>query len=111
MIDRQTVFEIHRLHNLGLTERKIARKLRLSRPTVKKYIENPNPQRPKPIIRASKLDAYKDRIKQFLEDDPQVKAPVVLQRIAKQGFDGKITIVRDYLKKLRGQQTFGGGPV
>jgi len=106
MIDRQTVFEIHRLHNLGFKERNIARKLRLSRPTVKKYIENPNPQRPKPIIRASKLDSYKDRIKQFLEDDPQVKAPVVLQRIAKQGFDGKITIVRDYLKKLRGQQNF-----
>ena len=106
MIDRQTVFEIHRLQNLGFKERKIARTLRLSRPTVKKYIENPNPQRPKPIIRASKLDAYKDRIKQFLEDDPHVKAPVVLQRIAKQGFDGKITIVRDYLKKLRGQQNF-----
>ncbi len=106
MIDRQTVFEIHRLHNLGFTERNIARKLRLSRPTVKKYIENPNPQRPRQIIRSSKLDAYKNRIKQFLEDDPQVKAPVVLQRIEKEGSDGKITIVRDYLKKLRGQQTF-----
>ena len=42
MIDRHTVFEIHRLQNLGFKERKIARTLRLSRPTVKKYIENPN---------------------------------------------------------------------
>ena len=47
MIDRQTVFEIHRLHHLGWPERKIARSLRLSRPTVKKYIANPNPVRPK----------------------------------------------------------------
>ncbi len=106
MIDRQTVFEIHRLHNLGFTERKIARKLRLSRPTVKKYTENPEPARQRKISRASKLDAYRDRIKSFLEQDPEVRAPVVLQRIGKEGFDGKITIIRDYLKKLRGQQKF-----
>ncbi len=104
MIDRQTVFEIHRLYNLGFKERKIARTLRLSRPTVKKYIENPDLQRRKQKIRSSKLDAYQDRIKQLLEQDPEVKAPVVLQRIAKEGFDGKITIVRDHLRKLRGQQ-------
>ena len=106
MIDRQTVFEIHRLHNLGFTERKIARKLRLSRPTVKKYTENPEPARQRKISRASKLDAYRDRIKELLEQDPEVRAPVVLQRIGKEGFDGKITIIRDYLKKLRGQQKF-----
>ena len=90
MIDRQTVFEIHRLHDLGFTERKIARKLRLSRPTVKKYIENPEPPRQQIISRASKLDAYRDRIEAFLEQDPEVKAPVVLQRIEKEGFDVKI---------------------
>jgi len=106
MIDRQTVFEIHRLNNLGWKQRKIARKLGLSRPTVKKHIENPEPPRRKKIIRSSKLDPYKDRIKALLEDDPEAKAPVVLQRIEKDGFDGKITIVRDYLKNLRGQQTF-----
>ena len=69
MIDRQTVFEIHRLHNLGFAERKIARKLRLSRPTVKKYIENPEPARQRKISRASKLDAYREQIKAFLEQD------------------------------------------
>jgi len=106
MIDRQSVFQIHRLHNLGFTERKIARRLRLSRPTVKKYIKNPEPARQRKTSRASKLDAYRDRIKAFLEQDPEVKAPVMLQRIEKEGFDGKITIVRDYLKKLRGQQKY-----
>jgi transposase len=106
MIDRQTVFEIHRLHNLGWKKRKIARKLRLSRPTVKKYIENPEPARQRKISRASKLDPYKDRIQALLEEDPEVKAPVLLQRISKEGFDGKITILRDYLQTLRGQQAF-----
>jgi transposase len=42
----------------------------------------------------------------LLEEDPEVKAPVLLQRIEKEGFDGKITILRDYLRDLRGQQRF-----
>jgi transposase len=105
MIDRQTVFEIHRLHNLGWKDRKIARKLRISRPTVRRYLQNPEPLKRK-ISRASKLDPYRGRIKELLEQDPEVKATVVLQRIEEQGFDGKITIVRDYLRGLRGQQKF-----
>jgi transposase len=104
MIDRQTVFEIHRLHHLGFMERKIAWTLRISRPTVKRYLKNPQPLKMK-TSRSSKLDAYRDRIKELLEKDPQVKAPVVLQRLQQQGFDGKITIVRDCLRRLRGQQT------
>jgi transposase len=103
MIDRHTVFEIHRLHHLGWKQRKIARTLRISRPTVKRHLENPEPVK-RPKSRRSKLDAYRDRIRQLLEQDPEVKAPVVLQRIEKEGFDGKITIVRDYLRHLRGQQ-------
>jgi len=105
MIDRQTVFEIHRLHNLGVNVRKIARKLRLSRQTVKRYIENPHSEKQQKTPRSSKLDPFRDRIRQLLEQDPDVKAPVVLQRIAKEGFDGKITILRDYLKDLRGRRT------
>jgi len=104
-IDKHTIFEIHRLNDLLWSERKIARHLRISRPTVRKYLLNPDQSPAKRAQSPSKLDAYKDHIKQFLQDDPHVKAPVVFQRIAKHGFDGKITIVRDYLRKLRGQQT------
>ncbi len=104
-IDKHTIFEIHRLNDLLWSERKIARHLRISRPTVRKYLINPDQSPTKRAPKPSKLDAYKEHIKQFVEDDPQVKAPVVLQRIAKLGFDGKITIVRDYLRKVRGQQT------
>ncbi|MBW2470687.1 MAG: IS21 family transposase [Deltaproteobacteria bacterium] len=103
MIERQTVFEIHRLHHLGFKERKIARTLRISRPTVRRYLKNPQPQKPK-ISRRSKLDPYQERIQQLLEKDPEVKAPVVLQRLQQEGFDGKITILRDCLRRLRGRQ-------
>ena len=104
-IDQHTIFEIHRLNDLSWSERKIARHLRIGRSTVKKYLNNPDQPPAKRNKRASKLDAYRGLIKQFLEQDPQVKAPVVLQRIQQQGFDGKITIVRDYLLKLRGRQS------
>ena len=104
-IDQHTIFEIHRLNDLNWSERKIARHLRIGRLTVKKYIDNPNPATAKRKKRASKLDAYRELIQQFLEQDPQVKAPVVLQKLQQQGFEGKITIVRDYLLQLRGRQS------
>jgi len=106
MIDKQTVFEIHRLDNLGWSRRKIAHHLRVSRPTVRKYIENPQLPKAKRGKRASKLDPYRDLIKEFLEKDADVKAPVVLQRLQDHGFEGKITIVRDYLQKVRGQKKY-----
>jgi len=106
MIDKQTVFEIHRLDNLGWPERKIARHLRVSRPTVRKYLQNPELPNARQVKKASKLDSYRDLIDQFLEQDPDVKAPVVLQRLQDNGFEGKITIVRDYLYKVRGQKNY-----
>jgi transposase len=64
MIDRRTVFDIHRLAHDGLSVRKIAATLGLSRQTVHKYLADPNPQRPR-IIRASKLDPFKDDIERL----------------------------------------------
>ena len=102
-IDPHTIFEIHRLHDLSWSQRKIARHLRIGRQTVKKYLHNPKVPA-KRRKRASKLDAYRQLIDRWLEQDPEVKAPVVLQRLQQHGFDGKITIVRDLLLKLRGQR-------
>lgn len=104
-IDQHTIFEIHRLNDLRWSQRKIARHLRIGRPTVKKYLNHPDQTPAKRKKKPSKLDAYRDLIDQLLKQDPQVKAPVVLQRIHDQGFEGKITIVRDYLLKLRGRQS------
>ena len=102
MIDRKTVFEIHRLKNAGYSARLIARETRLGRDTVKKYLEHPEgavvPKRP----RESKLDNHRNQIDSLLEEYPLIQAPVVLQRLQEKGFDGRITIVRDYLRKQRG---------
>jgi len=103
MIDKRTIFEIHRLKHLGWSKRKIARHLRIDRGSVKKYYSNPEVVQKRPN-RTSKLDSYRDQIKALLDKDPTVSAPVVLQYLGKDNFDGKVTIVRDYLRQLRGKR-------
>jgi transposase len=102
MIDKTTIFEITRLKLLGWSDRKIARYLRIDRATVKKYVENPDQKFKPPTPRISKLDSFRYLIDQWLEQDPEVKATVVLQQLRNKGFSGQITIVRDLLRKLRG---------
>jgi transposase len=103
MIERRTVFEIHRMADEGFSKRKIARALHLDPGTVKKYLRDPNP--PRPVFRRpSKLDPFHDEIQGFLQNDPEVSAVVIHQRLKTQGFEGEITILRNYLRKLRPRQ-------
>jgi transposase len=101
MIDKRTVFEVHRLNNMQFSIRQISKQLGLDRGTVKKYIEQPDITCQKRPDRVSKLDPFRDLIQQMVKDYPQIKAPVVLQHIRVKGFAGEITIVRDYLRELR----------
>lgn len=101
MLDKATIFEIHRLHHLNWSVRKIARTLRITRKTVTRHL-NPGIGSAKRLQRPGKMDAYDQLIRQFLQEDPEVKAPVVRQRLMERGFTGGITIVRQYLHRLRG---------
>jgi len=100
MIDQRTIFEIHRLAHEGLSLRKIAKTLGISRPTTSQYLDDPTPARPR-RPRPSQLDPFKDAITRMLEIDPRVSAVVLRQRLAEQGFTGGITIVRQYLTSIR----------
>ena len=104
MIDKQTIFEIHRLRHLGWSHRKIARSLGIDRDTVKSYVNDPQRKFNRTQARNLKLDPFRQLIQKWLEEDKEVKAPVVLQRLYENGFAGQITIVRDYLCQLRGPQ-------
>ncbi len=106
MLNKRIIFEIHRLKNRGLKQRQIARELRVGRDTVKKYLEDPEKAFCSKVSRPSKLDPFKDNIAKYLDDDPQVKATVILQHLEQQGFDGEITILRNYLRKIRGKTKF-----
>jgi len=102
MIDKRTVFEIHRLKDFGLSDREIAQQLRVDRGTVARYIQTPDRPRPTRTKKSPKLDPYRDQVMDMLKQFPFVKAPVVLQRISEKGFTGEITIVRALLRELRG---------
>lgn len=102
MISRREVFEIHRLHNEGFSTRSIARQLRVSRESVAKYLVNPEPLTRR-IHRPSKLDPFQDMIKQMLQECPDIKAPVVMRKLRKKGYDGGMTILRGNLRRLRGR--------
>ncbi|MHC4334283.1 MAG: helix-turn-helix domain-containing protein [Planctomycetota bacterium] len=100
MTNRRTIFDIHRLAQQGFSVRKIATSLGISRQTVQKYLDDPNPQRPT-FTRPGKLDPFKDDIKRMLETDPKASAMVIRQHLEAQGFEGGITILREYLNRVR----------
>jgi len=100
MLDRRTVFEIHRLTREGFSKVRISEILRLDRGTVTKYIVDPVPQR-KPVTRPSKLDPYRQDILDLLAQDPKASASVIRQRLAEKGFTGKTSILKDYIRTVR----------
>jgi len=101
MIDKRTVFEIHRLKDMGFSARQIARSLNLDRDTVKKYVHDPDIKSNSRSERPSKLDPFRELIKDMITQYPKVKAPVILRQIQDKGFNGEITIIRDYLRHLK----------
>ncbi|MDM8517934.1 IS21 family transposase [Desulfobacterales bacterium HSG16] len=100
MIDRETVFEIYRLHYLGFSIKKISETIRLDWKTVAKYLDNPHPGKIR-AERKSKLDPFKDKISELLEIDPKVSAMVIKQKIEELGYNGGITILKDHLRTVR----------
>jgi transposase len=80
----------------GLTQREIARKLGISRNTVKKYIEHqgyPEPDRSK-INRKSLLDQFQGNIAAWLDEDMEYKATWIYDRLRPMGFPGSYEIVK-----------------
>ena len=97
MLSPEQINEIHRLHLVEKwSQRRIARHLRIGRHTLAKYLDNPAPP-PSRRDRASKLDTFKPALAELLEKDPQAPAPVLLQRLQTLGYQGGITILKDYL--------------
>ena len=101
MLTPDQISEIHRLHWVEKWSlRKIAQRLRIGRRTLTKYLETPA-QKPSRRDRASKLDPFKAAIAELLQQDPSANAPVIAQRLRPLGYDGGITVIKDYLRAVR----------
>jgi transposase len=96
--------EIRRLKAVEhLSARQIAARLQCCGKTVKKALslETPPDSRPKP--RGSILDPHKPKIDALLAKYPDLSAVRVREEIARgeDGYQGEITLVRDYLRRVR----------
>lgn len=85
----------------GASIRQVARRVKVSRKTVRKVLA-PEPRRiSTPRSRLRLLDPYDDVVRQALRDDEAIKAPAVLERLRAVGYTGGITVVRERLRALR----------
>jgi transposase len=101
MLTPDQINHIHRLHWVEKwSVRKIARQLHLGRRTIAKYLTAPAAS-PVHRDRGSKLDPFKPAIAELLEQDPTSSVVLIEQRLRAQGFDGGMTIVKDYVRTLR----------
>ena len=71
MLEPSLLFEIHRLHHEGVSQRAISRQLGLNVKTVRKYLKNPRLERSKQTANPSILDPYKNQIHQWLSVGPR----------------------------------------
>jgi transposase len=82
-----------------LTPRQLADSLRLDIKTVRHWVDRPYTRRAR-VPRSSKLDPFKGRIVGWLDAHP-LTAQQVFQRLRDAGYDGGISIVKDYVHTIR----------
>ena len=101
MIDYQTYCQIRHLAlEKKLTNRQIARELKLNRKTVRKWVKRESFQKAPPPQRASKLDPFKAEILRLLERH-DYSAQQILQQIREHGYEGRYTIVKAFVRQVR----------
>jgi transposase len=88
----------------GLSTRAIAKKLSMARRTVRDLVDAQRarrvPRRP-PAPRESMLARFDAEIRARLKEDPDLRAPALLERLRDLGYRGGISILRDRMRELR----------
>jgi transposase len=97
------------LHAKGWAIRRISQEMGISRGRVRRWLVSnsvlrdttPGDEITLKKKRQSKLDPYKGFIAELLEKYSNITGQRVYEHLRQRGFDGKITIVGDYLKSIR----------
>lgn len=91
------------MHQQGYSKKRIARELGISINTVRRHLSSDvmgyTARPPKPL----KLDTYRDYIIKRIEHTAPhyIPATVLYEEIKKQGYEGKLTLLRNYLRCLK----------
>jgi transposase len=103
MIRSRTVNTIHELKAQGKSIQDIAITLGLARNTVRKYLRHPElvaMPRPRPN-RRSKLDPFKEQVKEWIEQDHCYNCEAMLPRLQAMGYRGSLSVLKAFVHPLR----------
>jgi len=84
-----------------LPKKAIARKLHLDIKTVRGALKRETFSYGRQKTRSSKLNGFKEKIDTLLKSYPSLSAVRIHEEIQKMGYEGGISILRDYLKTIR----------
>src|SRR5215831_21136992 len=84
----------------GKPLRAIARELGLARNTVRKYVRGAPEAAARPP-RPSKLDPYKEQIRQWIQEDHLYNCQTMYRRLHAHGYTGRQSILKDFVHPLR----------
>ena len=102
MFGIEAIMDIKALKRQGLSERQIAKRLGISRPTVHKYLEDPEAcERIGRREKASKLDPYEGHIRAWLMEDPEYKATWIYDHLQPLGYAGSYDVVKRTVHELK----------
>ena len=95
---------IRDLYSQGLSISEISDRTGYDRKTVRKYINKKTALEPqKRPTRSSKLDPYKPYLLEKLNEGPYTSVRL-FREIQEMGYDGEMTIVKDFARKIRPKQ-------
>lgn len=100
MIDFSLWSEMQHLKAQGLKPAQIAKQIGRDRRTVRRWLKRSKYQPRASTSTVSKLDPFKPRIVAWLREHPY-SAQQVFQKLQNQGYEGGITILRDYVRQIR----------
>ena len=100
MIRSESITMIREKALEGKSAYMISKELGFSKNTVKKYMDTSQNIKPTYPTRASKLDPFKEYIHELMAAGI-FNCVVIMERITEKGYDGGISILKDYVKPFR----------
>ncbi len=100
MISFEQFCKVKTLQQMSLSSMQIAESCQVNEKTVRKYLKMTKYSARKLAPRTSKLDPFTTQIISDLERHPY-SAVQIFDRIRQNGYEGRLTIVKDYVRKMR----------